>query len=190
MTHGIGKTYIEPDTKEFTFGSITLNLPRLMIGDRSIYVLNILGGDPQLTVKMANELYLLLDNFRHYEGFITVEGKGIPLVYQLANQTMRPFYVLRKCHKAYMGNSPISAEVNTITTGKQSLYLDDKDKNALCGRRWLFVDDVISSGATLRATIELVEKAYGTVIGALALAIEGDYKPSLPTYYLAHLPIT
>ena len=118
-----------------------------------------------------------------------MEGKSIPLVYQLAKQSMRPFYVLRKTHKPYMGNDPLYAEVNTITTGKQRLYLDDRDKYSLGGRRWLFVDDVISSGATLYATIDLVERANGTVIGALALAIEGDYKPILPTYYLAHLPI-
>lgn len=189
MTHNAGRLYAVPETKRFQFGTVSLDLPRLDLGDCSIYVLNTLGGDPMLTAQLANELYFELTNFKYYEGFITPEGKALPLVYQVAKQAMRPFYVLRKSQKAYMGSNPISQRLETITSGDQHLFLDEKDRYALGGKRWLFVDDVISSGATLNAAVQIVEKAYGTVIGALALAIEGDYQPVLPTYYLAKLPI-
>lgn len=190
MTHNAPAPYTLPATREYQFGHVALKLPRLQIApDKAIYVLNILGGDPELVYQLSIELCDRLDTFDGREALITAEGKAIHLVYELASMNVIPYYVLRKSCKPYMGNKPLQCAVDTITTGEQTLYLDEKDRAAIRGKRFVFVDDVISSGATLEAAKKLVELAGGTIIGALALAIEGDCQPALPTQYLCRLPI-
>ena len=56
----------------------------------------------------------------------------------------------------------VEVEVTSITTQKvQHLYLGENDIELLKGKRVLIVDDVISTGESLTAVRELVEKAGG-----------------------------
>ena len=56
-------------------------------------------------------------------------------------------------------------------------------------RRVLIVDDVISTGESLRAMEELVEKAGGTVAGRMAVLAEGDAQARKDIVYLNKLPV-
>ena len=60
------------------------------------------------------------------------------------------------------------------TKGKQILVLQDEDIALVRGRKVLLVDDVISTGGSIKALEELIEKAGGTVIGRMAILAEGD----------------
>ena len=81
-------------------------------------------------------------------------------------------------------------EVNSITTAKkQMLYLDGKDAEFMRGKRVLIVDDVISTGDSLRAIEELVTRAGGTVVGKMAVLAEGDAKDRDDIQYLQVLPL-
>lgn len=56
--------------------------------------------------------------------------------------------------------------VRSITTeGEQTLYLDTADAEMIRGKRVLVVDDVISTGESLRALEVLVQKAGGEIVG-------------------------
>jgi adenine phosphoribosyltransferase len=99
------------------------------------------------------------------------------------------YIVARKMQKLYMSNT-FSCEVNSISTAKkQTLYLDGKDAEAMRGKRVLIVDDVISTGDSLRAIEELVEQAGGIVVGKMAVLAEGDAKDRTDIQYLSVLPL-
>ena len=201
MTHGAPAPYSTPleyeKTKTFQFGTTKLTLPALKINDNTvIYVLNIMGGVPDYIPIFASELLYALDFDRSMrgvmpiDGFISAEGKSIPLVYEIAIQAELPYVVLRKSCKPYMGERVLSTKVKSTTTpDEQELYMDSKDLKWLINKRLVFVDDVISSGATFNACEKIVNMAGGQIVGSLVAAIEGNYSPTVPTYSLAKLPV-
>ena len=57
------------------------------------------------------------------------------------------------------------------------------------GKRILIVDDVISTGGSLKAMEHLVEMAGGTVTGRIAVLAEGDAAERDDIKFLAPLPL-
>jgi adenine phosphoribosyltransferase len=97
--------------------------------------------------------------------------------------------VARKVRKPYMVNC-IEAEVVSITTGApQTLYIDGKDTSLVQGKRAVLVDDVISTGSTLRGMRLLMEKANASIVGEMAVFTEGDDADWSNVISLGHLPI-
>lgn len=73
--------------------------------------------------------------------------------------------------------------------GKQILVLQDEDIALVRGRKVLLVDDVISTGGSIKALEELIEKAGGTVIGRMAILAEGDAMNRKDIVTLENLPL-
>jgi adenine/guanine phosphoribosyltransferase-like PRPP-binding protein len=108
------------------------------------------------------------------EVLITAEAKSIPLIYEMSALMGLPYIVLRKTYKSYMGEA-ISADTVSITTGKpQMLYLDEKDKQLINGKKVVLVDDVVSTGSTLKGMENVVIKAGGTIAKIAAVFTEGE----------------
>jgi adenine phosphoribosyltransferase len=119
---------------------------------------------------------------------VTAEAKGIPLIYEMSALMGLPYIVLRKSYKSYMGEA-ISAETVSITTGKpQTLYLDEKDKALIHGKKVVLVDDVISTGSTLKGMENVVLQAGGEIVKTAAVFTEGDADWS-NIVALANLPV-
>ena len=57
------------------------------------------------------------------------------------------------------------------------------------GKRILIVDDVISTGESLRAVEELVKAAGGNVCGKMTILAEGDAQNRDDLIYLEKLPL-
>ena len=57
------------------------------------------------------------------------------------------------------------------------------------GKRILIVDDVISTGESLRALEHLVEAAGGIICGRMAILAEGDAQKRDDLIYLEKLPL-
>ena len=147
----------------------------------------VIFGDQELTVACAREL---LKRAPEYDYIITAEAKGIPLAHEMARQAGDAKYILaRKGPKLYMRDI-FSVTVNSITTAKeQKLYLDGADAALMKGKRILIVDDVISTGESLRALEALVEKAGGQICGRMAILAEGDAQERKDLIYLEKLPL-
>ena len=147
----------------------------------------VIFGDQELTVACAREL---LKRAPQYDYIITAEAKGIPLAHEMARQAGDKKYILaRKGPKLYMRDI-FSVTVNSITTAKeQKLYLDGADAALMKGKKILVVDDVISTGESLRALEALVEKAGGEICGRMAILAEGDAQERKDLIYLEKLPL-
>ena len=147
----------------------------------------VIFGDQELTVACAREL---LARAPAYDYIITAEAKGIPLAHEMARQAGDAKYILaRKAPKLYM-KEVFSSTVKSITTAKeQTLYLDGADAELMKGKRILLVDDVISTGESLKALEVLVEKAGGIICGRMAILAEGDAQDREDLIYLEKLPL-
>jgi adenine phosphoribosyltransferase len=152
-----------------------------------IAVLNILG-DTELVIACARALSAKLQDI-DYSVLVTAEAKAIPLAYQLAVETKKPYAVLRKSYKPYMGEA-LSAETLSITTGKpQTLFLDEKDHELVKGKKVVLVDDVISTGSTLQGMRLVMEKAGATVVQEVGIFTEGERAQWRHIIALGHLPL-
>jgi adenine phosphoribosyltransferase len=152
-----------------------------------IALLNILG-DTELVQAAAKAL---AERLAEYEGeaLVTPEAKSIPLIFALAVEMDLPWVVLRKSEKLYMGEA-LTAETMSITTGEtQTLYLDEKDRDLLNGKRVILVDDVISTGSTLQGMQLIVTKAGGEIVAQAAVFTEGDRARWQDIIALGHLPV-
>ncbi len=153
----------------------------------NIAILNILG-DTELVEACAQALGAELAS-KDYDVLITAEAKSIPLAHALSAVTMKPYAVLRKSYKPYMGKA-LKVETLSITTGKpQILILDEKDQMLLKGKKVILLDDVISTGSTLQGMRMLMDKAEAIVAAEAAILTEGDRAKWSDIVSLGHIPL-
>ena len=170
-----------------TIAGLERNLPLCRVNDDLYIGAFVIFGDAPLTVACAAEL---LKKAPEYDYLITAEAKGIPLAHEMARQHGdTDYFIARKHTKLYM-TSVFESTVRSITTdAEQHLYLDGKDAEKMRGKRILIVDDVISTGESLRAIEALVEKAGGIICGRMAILAEGDAQERPDLIYLEKLPV-
>lgn len=153
----------------------------------TIAILNILG-DTELVQACARALAARLAGV-DFDIIVTAEAKSIPIAYALSVETNKPYVVLRKTYKPYMGNA-LQAETLSITTGQtQTLYLDEKDLHLVENSRVIILDDVISTGSTLQGMRIIMEKAKATVAAEAAILTEGEQARWKNIISLGHLPL-
>ncbi len=174
-------------THTMTIAGCERHLPICRVTDDLYIGAFVIFGDVELTVACATEL---LKKAPAYDYMITAESKGIPLAYEMARQAGdSKWFLARKAPKLYMQNV-FSVKVRSITTAaEQTLYLDGADAEMMKGKRILIVDDVISTGESLRAIEELVQQAGGIVAGKMAILAEGDAQDREDIKYLEKLPL-
>ncbi len=179
---------VSRETFPVEIGGVKRQLPLFEIkpGLR-IAVLNILG-DTELVEAAAGALAEKLAAVG-YDLLVTAEAKSIPLIHALSVRTRRPYVVLRKSYKPYMGET-IQAETLSITTGvPQTLYLDEKDHDLVKHQRVVLVDDVISTGSTLQGMRLVLSKAGAEVVAEAAIFTEGERAQWQNIIALGHLPV-
>ncbi|MEK7276038.1 MAG: phosphoribosyltransferase family protein [Chloroflexota bacterium] len=152
-----------------------------------IAILNILG-DTELVQAAAKALAEKLAKV-NYDLLLTAEAKSIPLIHALSVATGKSYVVLRKAYKPYMGEA-LQAETLSITTGEpQTLYLDEKDRGLITGKKVVLIDDVISTGSTLQGMRLVVDKAGADVVAEGAIFTEGERAQWEQIIALGHLPV-
>lgn len=152
-----------------------------------IAILNILG-DTELVQACGRALAARLATLP-YDIIVTAETKSIPLAYALSVETKKPYVILRKSYKPYMGDA-LQAETLSITTGQpQTLYLDEKDRDLVIGKNVVILDDVISTGSTLQGMRLIMQHAGAHVAAEAAIFTEGERAKWADIISLGHLPV-
>ncbi len=163
------------------------SLPLCPISDKLKIGAFVIFGDPELTTACAKAL---LEKAPEYDYVLTAESKGIPLAHEMARlDGNRKYFLARKAAKLYM-NGVFEVTVHSITTAKeQKLYLDKADAELMKGKKVLIVDDVISTGESLKALEQLVEATGAEICGRMAILAEGDATKRDDIIYLEKLPL-
>ena len=174
-------------TYEIDIAGLKRELPLCPVTDDLYIGAFVIFGDVELTVHCAAEL---LKRAPDYDYLIAPEAKAIPLLYEMARQSgAEKYFLARKKAKAYM-QGVFEVKVQSITTkGEQTLVIDTEDARQIEGKRMLILDDVISTGESLRAMEALVEKAGGIIVGRMAVLAEGDAAKRDDIITLAPLPL-
>ncbi len=161
-------------------------LEKFPVSDKLDIAAFIIFGDVELTVKASEELLKKLPEF---DVILTPEAKSIPIAYEMARQSGKPYIIARKGVKVYMRN-PLSVSVNSITTkNEQHLYLGESEVNMIKGKKVLIVDDVISTGESLTAVRSLVKAAGAIEAASCAFLAEGDAADRDDIIFLEKLPL-
>ena len=172
---------------EMQIAGLTRRLPLCPLNDKMMIGAFVIFGDMELTTASAKAL---VEKCPPHDVMITAESKGIPLICEMSRLQNNERYVLaRKSPKLYMRNI-FTVEVNSITTDhKQILCLDGSDAEYLKGKRVVIVDDVISTGESLRALEKLLDQIGCEIVGRMAILAEGDAAKREDLIYLEKLPL-
>lgn len=170
-----------------TVAGVERQLPVVELNESLAVASFVILGDCELVCAASKELASMTPEA---DWIVTAEAKGIPLAHELARLLhMQRYIVARKSIKPYM-KEPLTITVNSITTQKeQHLVLDGADGEAICQKRVLLVDDVISTGESIEAIRMLVEKAGGQVVGKVSILTEGDPEKHREVIALGNLPL-
>ena len=173
-------------TYEIDIAGMKRQLPLCPVTDDLYIGAFVMFGDVELTVHAAAEL---LKRVPEFDYIVAPEAKSIPLAYEMSRQSGINYLIARKKAKAYM-TGVFEVRVQSITTaGEQTLIIDTADAEKIRGKRVLILDDVISTGESLRATEELVKQAGGIIAGRMAVLAEGDAGKRDDIIVLGHLPL-
>lgn len=171
------------ETFQVQIGKETRDLPIVSVGNVSVALLNLLG-DAALTEAAAAELAARVPEV---DALVTPEVKAVPLAHALSVRTGLPYIVARKTQKPYMVGA-VRKTALSITTGRpQDLYIDGTDIPRLSGKRVAIIDDVVSTGGTLRALSELLNEVGANVVATMAVFTEGAERSDVIS--LGHLPL-
>ena len=168
------------ETYRMTIAGLERELPLCPLSDKLDIAAFVMFSDVEITVASAEAL---LKKCPEFDVILTAESKGIPLGYEMARQSGKPYVVARKSVKLYM-------KVKSITTAaEQTLYLAADKAEMLRGKRVLIADDVISTGESLTALEKLVEAAGGEIAAKTAVLAEGEAADRTDIVFLEKLPL-
>lgn len=173
-------------TYEMKIAGLTRHLPICPVNEHLDIAGFVIFGDVEMTVACAKAL---LEKCPEFDYIVTAEAKGIPLAYEMARQSGKGYFICRKGAKLYM-TDPVSVTVRSITTARiQTLFLDSAEGEKLRGKRVLVIDDVISTGESLKAIEALIERFEPNIVGRAAILAEGDAAERDDIIYLEPLPL-
>ena len=147
-----------------------------------------LHGNQEMTEHCGKELAKLLTDC---DVLITAESKGLQLCHVVARELNHKYYaVVRKSKKLYMQDGIEVSIESSITTGaQQNYYLSKHDQELIKGKKVGIVDDVVSTGASLKGLEAIVEKAGGIVYKKAFVLAEGDAADRKDIVYLEKIPL-
>ncbi len=169
-----------------TIAGLERELPLCPLNENLSIGAFIIFGDVELTVAAAAEL---LKKCPEFDYILCPEAKGIPLAHEMARQSGKKYFICRKGAKLYM-KEPISVDVRSITTDRvQTLFLDGLEGEQMRGKKVIILDDVISTGESLRAVEILAGKFDAEIVGKVAILAEGDAAERDDIIFLEKLPL-
>ncbi len=151
-------------------GAQEVDLPLVPIADDlAIALLITVDHGVRFAEQAGAELAALLAPYEA-EVVVSVATMGIPLAIEVTRALgLDDYLILQKTPKIHLQDA-LSEPVTSITTGSpQKLLFDRARVSVVAGRRVAVVDDVISTGASVRAALNILRRvgAEPVVIGAM-----------------------
>ena len=119
---------------------------------------------PELLKEVTAKMKRFIKNCGKIDKIVTMEAMGIPLASVLAMEMNLPFTIIRK--REYGLPDEISVEQVTGYS-KSKLFINGLKK----GDNVVIVDDVLSTGGTLRAVLSVLKK-MGVIIDGVFIAVD------------------
>ncbi len=123
---------------------------------------------------------------------------GMVLAASVAKKLGHPHYVPLSYSRKFWFEDELSTPVVSITSPlkPKTVFIDPRMLSRLEGKRILLVEDVISTGGTVLAELELMKKLGGNVVGVITAIKEtnvwqktlGDASADYPA--LVHAPVS
>lgn len=146
-------------------------------------------GDTEFITATAKELAKLINSYEP-EVLVAPEVKAVALTYELSRTLgLSRFIIIRKDIKAYIKDYLMTTTESITTAKTQSLILDGESIKYLRDRRVCIVDDVASTGNTLRAIESLMNRAGAIVACRAVIWLEGPWLDDDFAVHIGELPI-
>ena len=156
-------------------GSQQLELPLMAVSDDlAIALLISVDQGVHFAERAGQELAALLEPLG-VEVIASVATMGIPIAIEVVRTLgIDDYLVFQKTPKIHLADA-LSEPVRSITTGgTQKLLLDRNRVDVVTGRNVALIDDVISTGASVRAALALLRRAQANPVAVAVLATEGS----------------
>ncbi len=155
------------------------NAPVIWKGDYPYFIHPITDGVPRLDAKVlsaVSELAIQAIDWEDTDLILGIEAMGLPLTSPISVQTGIPLVIARK--RKYDLDGEVIIDQNTGYS-KGSMYLNDINP----GEKIAIIDDVLSTGGTLKAVIKGIEKAGAEVKHILVVVEKGPGLEKLKNDY-------
>ena len=144
-----------------------IKAPIIWKGDYPYFIHPITDGVPRLepdVLKAIIELSVPLIDWQSVDMILGIEAMGLPLMAPLSMRTGIPMVIARKRQYDLTGEIEINQETGY---SKGSIFLND----IKYGENLVIIEDVLSTGGTIRSVIEGVNKT-GAVIQNIVVVVE------------------
>lgn len=164
----------------------SLSDPNRLLSGGYLYMSDILG-DPK-TLGILGKVFATHFGDQKIDYVMTVETKGIPLAYAVANQLQTPVIIVRRDSMVTEGSvvtinyvSGSTKRIQTMSLGRRSMPLQS---------RVLIIDDFMKAGGTIRGMYDLLHEFQAEVVGTGVLVEDTDTSERLVDQYVSLARLT
>jgi adenine phosphoribosyltransferase len=122
---------------------------------------------PELLDEVVNEMQKRIEKCAKIDKIVTMEAMGIPLATALSSRMNIPFVIIRKRSYGLPGEYVVEQKTGY---SKSNLYINGLDK----GDEIVIVDDVLSTGGTLKIVLSTLKKIGVTIKGIFIVVDKGN----------------
>ena len=152
------------------------NAPIVKKGEYNYVIHPITDGvpfiSPELLKEVSDEMKKHIKKFGKFDRIVTMEAMGIPLASALSLDMGIPFTIIRKREYGLPGEVAVEQATGY---SKSKLYINGLRK----GDTIVIVDDVLSTGGTLRAVLSVFKKMSVNVKGVFIAINKGSHIPEI-----------
>ena len=153
--------------------------PIIWKGDYPYFIHPITDGVPRLEPNVLQAIVDLTEPLVDWDNIdiiLGIEAMGLPLTAPLAMRTGVPMVIARKRNYGLEGEVEINQQTGY---SKGSIYLND----IKAGERIAIIDDVLSTGGTMRSVIEGVKQTKASIENIVIVVEKGDGMQNLKQDY-------
>lgn len=165
-------------------------LPLVHIGRETKLANFTLLGDIELVDALADAFTMKFKKYV-FDYLVAVEVKVVPLVHGIAKRLgHKRFVVCRKRVKPYMVHPMIMRPPPNYPKHVLPLVINGNDFEFLRGKRVVVMDDVVSTGMTMRLMHALMDRVGATVVSSAAVLRQGEQFSQIPNFlWVGELPV-